>query len=219
MSTAAQLDANRSNAQRSTGPKTPEGKAAIARNHLSHGLSGSVFTLLDWEDREAFDDVLQSLQLEHKPATPTEQLLVRKLAQHYWLAQRAIKLQTYCFHPDVSFPDPDKQLALYLRYQTTHERAFHQSLNQLLKLRAEKRKAEIGFESQRRKLAAEQERNRCLKAREERHAAEQARREAAEKRKQELHRLDLMIREAEVDHQLFTSNMLHLEKSPRHDVA
>jgi hypothetical protein len=41
--------------------------------------------------------------------------------------------------------------SLYLRYQTAHHRAFHKSLNGLLKLRAEKRKAEIGFEAQERK--------------------------------------------------------------------
>ena len=41
-------------------------------------------------------------------------------------------------------------MALFLRYQSTHERAFHTCLNDLLKLRAEKRKNEIGFESQKR---------------------------------------------------------------------
>ena len=35
-----------------------------------------------------------------------------------------------------------------MRYKTTHTRAFHKCLNDLLKLRAEKRKAEFGFEAQ-----------------------------------------------------------------------
>jgi DNA-directed RNA polymerase specialized sigma24 family protein len=63
-----------------------------------------------------------------------------------------------------------KSLAVYLRYQTTHDRAFHKSLNTLLKLRAEKRKAEIGFVSQ------------------QRQSEEHARKQAAEKRKQEIHK-------------------------------
>lgn len=36
----------------------------------------------------------------------------------------------------------------YFHYQTTHERAFHKSLNTPIKLRTEKRKSEVGFASQ-----------------------------------------------------------------------
>jgi hypothetical protein len=63
----------------------------------------------------------------------------------HWLRNRAELLQSNCFHDDGSIDE--KRLALYLRYQTTHERAFHKCLNDLLKLRAEKRKTEIGFEA------------------------------------------------------------------------
>ncbi|MDQ2776436.1 MAG: hypothetical protein M3Y57_16200, partial [Acidobacteriota bacterium] len=42
------------------------------------------------------------------------------------------------------------------RYQTTHDRAFHKCLNQLAKLRADKRKEQIGFESQKRQQAAQE---------------------------------------------------------------
>ncbi|MBV9300961.1 MAG: hypothetical protein JOY62_00250 [Acidobacteriaceae bacterium] len=212
MSTLAQVTANQVNAQHSTGPRTSEGKAASARNHLSHGLSGSQFTVLDWEDQHAFDELLQSLDLEHQPATPTEQILVRKLAEHYWLTQRAITLQNSCFQPEIAPDDPEKQLALYLRYQTTHDRAFHKSLAQLLKLRAEKRKAEIGFESQQRKLAQQEERARRRQAYEERQAADHARREAAEKRKQDMHHWDLLFRQAEMDHQISKTNMLQMDR-------
>ena len=52
-------------------------------------------------------------------------------------------LQGNCFLDDGTIDD--KRLALYLRYETTHERAFHKCLNELLRIRAEKRKAEIGF--------------------------------------------------------------------------
>jgi hypothetical protein len=41
--------------------------------------------------------------------------------------------------------------SLYLRYQTTHTRAFHKSLNDLVELRAETRKQQNGFEAQTRK--------------------------------------------------------------------
>src|SRR5208337_3510664 len=39
VATAAQIEANRRNAQRSTGPKTDEGKARVRRNALKHGMA------------------------------------------------------------------------------------------------------------------------------------------------------------------------------------
>jgi hypothetical protein len=205
MPTQAQITANQANAQHSTGAKTEAGKTASSHNHLSHGLTGAVFTILEWEDRNAFTDLSARLELEHKPATVTEEILIQKMAQHYWLTQRAIALQGTCFNPEVAPDNPEKQLALYLRYQTTHDRAFHKSLDRFLKLRADKRKAEIGFESQQRK-EAEESRRRNREERKQndeiRKLADQNRREAAETRKQELHHYSLMLGEAKVDHQL-----------------
>jgi len=41
MSTKAQIKANRQNAQKSTGPRTAEGKAAVSKNVVKHGLFDS----------------------------------------------------------------------------------------------------------------------------------------------------------------------------------
>jgi len=38
MASQKQIDANRRNAERSTGPRTPEGKAIVKNNALKHGL-------------------------------------------------------------------------------------------------------------------------------------------------------------------------------------
>ncbi len=38
MSTEAQINANRQNAQKSTGPRTAEGKAVVSQNAVKHGL-------------------------------------------------------------------------------------------------------------------------------------------------------------------------------------
>jgi len=141
LSIEAQVAANQANSQLSTGPKSAEGKARICLNAFRHGLAGA-FLILSDEVREDFDELYEGLRAEHQPQTPTEILLVESMAQHYWMKQRALRLQTLCFDGD------EKSLALYLRYQTTHERAFHKALDTLLKLRAEKHKAEIGFVSQ-----------------------------------------------------------------------
>ena len=118
------------------------------------------------------------------------------MAQHYWLMQRAMRLQTLCF--DMEAGEGEKKLALFLRYQTTHERAFYKSLNTLLKLRADKRKQEIGFVSQ------------------QRQNEEHERKQAAEKRKQELHKWKVLYAQAEVDHRIMLSMNL---QTPEHRIT
>jgi hypothetical protein len=194
MTTSAQVAANQANAQRSTGPKTPEGKAVSARNNFRHGCSGA-FTVLPWESQDEFDMLLGSLRDEHKPSGVTEIILVDKMAQALWVSKRALMLQHVTFNPELPACDDQKQLALYLRYQTTNERAFHKCLNALLKLRAEKRKQEIGFESQQQKQA------------------DQTRREVSETRKQELHKWAVLLAEAKLDHQILQSAMLRMEQA------
>ena len=60
MSTPAQRDANRRNAQRSTGPKSPEGKARSARNATTHGIFCRDICL-DGESEAEFVDRLTRL--------------------------------------------------------------------------------------------------------------------------------------------------------------
>ena len=146
---------NRKNAQFSTGPKTPEGKAQASKNAVRHGLASNRFLVLDWEDADDFNDLLANLRAEYQPATQTEALLVEKMAEHFWLSQRALRLQDMCFRMDVPLCDQPKDLALFIRYGNTHDRAFHKCIAELGKLRAEQCKAEAGFVSQQRKVAAE----------------------------------------------------------------
>ena len=147
MSTQAQITANRLNAQSSTGPKSSIGKAIAARNNLRHGFTGA-FLVLHWEEESEYQSLFASLQSEHQPITPTEKLLVEKMAQSEWLRKRAVFLQATCFdYTSPSCQGQEKQLALYLRYQTTHERAFHKALNTLIRLQQDRRKSQSGFVS------------------------------------------------------------------------
>jgi hypothetical protein len=149
MSSAAQVSANRANAQLSTGPQTEAGLAAIAHNNFRHGLA-STFVVLPSEDHAAYDDLLLNLNLEFSPSTETEEILVTAMAQHHWLSQRALRLQQPLFEAAIetgSAPDA-KQLGLFLRYQSTNDRAYHKALSQLLRLRSDQRRSHIGFESQ-----------------------------------------------------------------------
>ena len=122
-------------------------------NNFRHGLAGltMVHVLLDWECEEDFAALEAALFAEHQPETPTEKLLVGKMAQHYWLSQRAITIQSMAFAGNGPFaPGTETRIDTYVRYQMQHDRAFQRALHDLLKLRAERRKAEIGFVSQKR---------------------------------------------------------------------
>ncbi|MGA8030111.1 MAG: hypothetical protein WB992_23435 [Bryobacteraceae bacterium] len=137
---------NRANSQHSTGPRTEDGSLDEAahfsepktqtrrssRNSMKHGLaSGQI--VIPGEDPAAFEALLHELLEEHQPASPTEDLLVKQMAQSYWLTQRALRLQNECFTENGL---DEKRLALFLRYQTTHDRAFHKALSTLLRLRS-----------------------------------------------------------------------------------
>jgi hypothetical protein len=146
MASTAQAFANRENATHSTGPTTAEGKATVSENRRTHGLTGR-FTLLSWENASEFAQLCESLLAEHQPANDTELRLIDAIAQHHWLAQRAIHLQNQLLEAAVL---DHRTFSLYLRYQTTNERAYFRAMRELQTLRKEKRQQEIGFESQKR---------------------------------------------------------------------
>ena len=146
MSTAAQVLANQANAQRSTGPTTDEGKAASARNNFRHGLASGQL-IVPGEDPAEFEALAEGLFNEHQPGTTTEENLVLCMAQHFWLGQRAIRLQNEAFIAGQGV----NQLSLLMRYQTSNQRAYNRCLGDLFKLRTERRN---GFERQK-KIDAE----------------------------------------------------------------
>ena len=123
MSTDHQIAANRANARLSTGPRTADGKARSAPNNLRHGLASGRL-IISGENPADFDELVEGLRAEYNPATPTEDHLILRMAQHFWLSQRAIRLQNDAFLAGYT---PDK-LVLLLRYQTSNDRGYHQCL-------------------------------------------------------------------------------------------
>jgi hypothetical protein len=155
MSTQAQIDANRANSQKSTGPSSEAGREASSRNRVVHGLSdpANKFFLLEGIEAEwQFEELKAALIAEHNPQTETENILVRRMWESEWLRRRALDFQRMCFDPKDHHLYDEKRFALFLRYQTTHERAFYKALNELQKIRKERGKDRIGFESRKRAL-------------------------------------------------------------------
>jgi hypothetical protein len=56
MATQKQIEANRRNAQKSTGPKTEAGKATAKFNALKHGMTAEV-AVLPHEDKHSYEEL------------------------------------------------------------------------------------------------------------------------------------------------------------------
>jgi len=164
MATAKQIAANRRNAQESCGPKSAETKAKVSENRRTHGLCGK-FTVLAWENQQRFDELLAAFIEAEQPAGAPELELVVKMAEHSWLARRALRLQDSCF--EVQEPSQHDletnqrglsvnplNLETAMRYHTLHDRAYRRAAQELLERRKQRQLAEIGFE---RKKQAEAE--------------------------------------------------------------
>ena len=144
MTSPKQRAANAANAQHSTGPTTPEGRARSSQNAFKNGLaSGRI--IIDGEDIAEFQALCERLAAEHRPLTETETILVQAMAKHHWLENRAQRLQAAAFDNAGGLPP---ELPLLIRYETTHHRAFHKSLDALLKFQKQRPQPEIGFVSQ-----------------------------------------------------------------------
>ena len=166
MSSQAQIDANRLNSQKSTGPKTPEGRAAVRLNGVTHGLTASTL-VLQGESESDFRALFDSLEAEHQPTTPTEELLVSQLAMASWRLRRlyhmeagflcvrlidledTIKAKYHELDPgdrQAIVADRDAQgpntLANLSRFEARLERSFYRALHELQRLRAQ-RPAEV----------------------------------------------------------------------------
>jgi hypothetical protein len=87
MVTERQIAANRLNAQRCTGPKTPEGKAAANRNAVTHGLTSSR-GLLPGEKLEDFSDLRARVLAELAPDSAIEIELAERIASLLWRLRR-----------------------------------------------------------------------------------------------------------------------------------
>jgi len=75
----AQLESNRKNAQKSTGPRTAEGKARSRQNSLKHGLTGQGIVLPS-EDVEKIDNLFDTLKIEMAPNGELARRLVQRTA-------------------------------------------------------------------------------------------------------------------------------------------
>src|SRR5579862_6320671 len=92
MATPNQIRANRANALRSTGPKTPEGKKICAQNSTRHGMVSQT-VVLEGESQDRFIDLLTSLTAQLKPRSDAEAAIVETMAIARWKQMRIWGIQ------------------------------------------------------------------------------------------------------------------------------
>jgi hypothetical protein len=92
-----QLAANRANAQKSTGPKTPEGRAVSKMNALKHGISSKemlVRGLKLKENSRELDELYERFWQELDPVGPVEEMLVDQIVTAHWRLRRALRAES-----------------------------------------------------------------------------------------------------------------------------
>jgi hypothetical protein len=143
MSTSAQILANRENSKLSTGPRTPDGKAASSLNHVVHGLA-AVDPVLPHEDRNQFNALLEQYKSEWAPITSHQQFLVAQMAGARWKLDRAERIEIAMFGNLEASDNPEAMMAKAMtdkesgagfdrlqRYRAGLERTYHRCIREL----------------------------------------------------------------------------------------
>ncbi len=96
MATVAQIQANRLNAQKSTGPRTAEGKERASQNALTHGLLAKE-AVIAGEDPAEFESYREGMLQTLAPAGAVEEMLAERVVGLSWRLLRAERLQNAAF--------------------------------------------------------------------------------------------------------------------------
>ena len=91
MSTKAQINSNRQNAQKSTGPKTDEGKAAVSQNAVKHGIFAE--SVIKGENPADYEDFHDQFLAELAPVGMVESMLAERVVSLWWRLKRAERMQ------------------------------------------------------------------------------------------------------------------------------
>ena len=102
----ARLAANRRNAMKSTGPRTPAGKAVVALNGIKHGLL-SREVLVRGESEVELVEFEKRLRAQLAPVGELELLLVDRMVSTAWRLRRLVAVETMLFDRD---DKPDARL-------------------------------------------------------------------------------------------------------------
>ncbi len=144
MATQAQLDANRDNAQKSTGPRTPEGRAAVRQNALKHGLT-SMSPVAPGEDPAEFLQFLADWTAAYLPIGPAEEEVLRTAVVASWRLRRIPAIEAGYYEMEQS---GDQAVSPAARLAFAH----HQCAKQLEALSCQEARLQRTFDKSLREL-------------------------------------------------------------------
>jgi hypothetical protein len=101
MASERQIEANRENAKKSTGPRTVEGKEAVSGNAIKHGLTASKRVVILDESAEQFERLHSGLQAETVTGTELERGLIDEVAAAMWRLRRAARIERDMMEEDI----------------------------------------------------------------------------------------------------------------------
>jgi|SRR5690242_5199997 len=163
-SSAKKVEANRRNAQKSTGPRTAQGKARVRSNAIKHGwLADQVLLFTYSEEHRLFAALMKELWQHFEPVGTSEAILVQQIAIGLWRERQGLrweiaqKAAASWFVPvSASEEDSDLQerereptpreillgekmpdidrLDLIIRYQAANDRRLHRAFTHLERL-------------------------------------------------------------------------------------
>ncbi len=159
--TPKQLEANRQNALKSTGPKTPEGKSLVALNPIKHGLL-SKEVLLAHEDENSLVELGKRLRHQLAPVGELELMLVDRVISAAWRLRRILRIETEMMDHKLSDKEKSRisygrkikqdpvtlwealesdfqyrdSLFKFMRYEIHIERGLYKALHELQRLQA-----------------------------------------------------------------------------------
>jgi hypothetical protein len=154
MATQAQIDANRANAQHSTGPRTPQGKQTSSLNHTKFGLF-SRRLLLPGEDPAELEALRDGIYRRFQPADEVERVYVERFLAAAWHFQRALGAEVRLFagwsEATGSIEDPSdlhtldesaRALERVRRHIASLERSMDRALAEITRLQKARREAD-----------------------------------------------------------------------------
>jgi hypothetical protein len=170
MTSEKQIEANRRNALKSTGPKTDEGKTKSSMNALRHGLTAAQ-AVLPHEDEDDYENLREGMLESYAPADAAELAIVEELANAYWRLMRLHRVETRYWEQlggsynradegiaEALLQTPNRQMRSFFRYYAQVERSYYKALaaaNQIKRERRDRKPlkalaatAENGFVSQ-----------------------------------------------------------------------
>ena len=111
MTSLKQIEANRRNALKSTGPRSEQGKRRASRNAIRHGLTAEtvVKPLEDMEDYRLFEEAIGA---PYDAETAVERELILRLASLLWRLRRASSIETTLFELAAEWPSAHQEVSI-----------------------------------------------------------------------------------------------------------